>query len=78
MAAGMHLYIDGVDRTSLFSGPWSAASDIVLDPGDLLAVGLVDSRLTPVYGVHAIKVTSTAAGAVEVVGDYSVIIKGVQ
>ncbi len=78
MANNLHLWIDGVDRTVLLGGPWTAATDIVLTQNQLQAVGLTDVRLNPVTGGHVIKVTSTAAGAVEVVGDYSVIIKAVQ
>lgn len=72
MAAGMHLYIDGVDRTTALGGPWSA--EATLDITDYL----VDVRLRPEVGAHPIKVTSTAAGAIEAVGDIYGIIKAVQ
>lgn len=73
LAAGMHLYIDGVDRTSDLGGPWST-DPVTLD----ITTYLVDMRLNPVVGAHAIKVTSTAAGAIEAVGDIYGIIKAIQ
>lgn len=78
MAAGMHLYIDGVDRTTYFGGPWDAATSIVMKYNDLVTVGLIDARQSPVLGAHVIKITSTASGAIEVVGDMYVVIKAIQ
>lgn len=78
MADDLEIIIDGVNRTAALGGPWTAASDIELDLNDLILVGFNNARNEPVTGPHTIEVTSSAEGAVEVVGDYYVIVKAVQ
>lgn len=78
MADDLEIIIDGVNRTSALGGPWTSEADISLDLNDLILVGFINARQEPVTGAHTIEVTSSAEGAVEVVGDYYVVIKGVQ
>lgn len=78
MADDLAIIIDGVDQTANLGGPWTSTSDIVINPGDLIIVGFVNAKMEVATGPHTIKITSSAEGAVEVVGDYSVIIKAVQ
>lgn len=71
LATAMHLYIDAIDRTTALGGPWSA--EATLDITDYL----VNIRREPVVGAHVIKVTSTAVGSIEVVGDLYGIIRAI-
>jgi hypothetical protein len=78
MANNIAILIDGVDRTALLGGPWTAAATVILDPAKLITCGFMDVKQTPSAGAHVVKLTSSASGAIEIVGDYSVIIKAVE
>jgi len=68
-AAGLRLYIDGVDRSAALGGPWGAAALVDITPY------LLNVRGEPVHGAHPIKITATSVGAVEVWFDWLVIAK---
>jgi len=72
LSTNLRLWIDNVDRTSALGGPWTAAAEL-----DIRQY-LINARQEPVTGVHSIKVTSTAVGAVEAVGDIYGVLAAVQ
>ncbi len=70
-AAGLRLWIDGVDRTSELGGPWSAASTV-----DITQY-LLDSDGVVVQGTHQVKITTTTLGRVEVYLDWTVVVQAI-
>lgn len=70
-STGLHLWIDGVDRTTALGGPWAATTT------ENITEYLLDSVGRPVTGAHTIEITSTAIGSIEANFDFYVIAKPV-
>lgn len=55
---GVHLYVDGIDRTTALSGPWTGTSDWAAGPLNILAWGGAS-------GAHTLTLTTTGSGLLE-------------
>lgn len=71
-SAGIRVKIDGVDRSAVLGGPWSAQFAVNITPY------LLDVRGNPSYGNHTMEFTVTTMGAIEIWLDWWIISKGTQ
>lgn len=55
---GVRLYVDGTDRTTALSGPWTGTSDWAAGPLDILSWGGAS-------GAHTLSLTTTGSGLLE-------------